>query len=426
VDNVLPGCNGTSDLKVVNLKRQATINTVGNVVYLTALWFLTVITTRVLGYNAAGTLMLAMAVGNIIATIQFYSVRNYQSTDMAFRYSPRDYLQCRIVTIIAGLIVGVAVCVILRYPINISLSILFFILIKASETFSDVLWGNDLRVGHLELAGYSQFARGILLFLLFFVGALCFKDLNKALLLAGAGLLIFSLAVDLPLHNKTIKQAGAVPDNGIRGIIKDCFPLMITSFVPMVIAAAPRMALDRYYGAEILGFYGNVSTPALVLTTLTPVLMAALLPVLGKAFVDHDYRKIRKVWIKTVLGVVVLTVLCVLGVALLGRPVLAFVYTKEILPYVHHLYYILFAMMLGAIVTCGYTVLVSVRKKWGITFIALSAMVLCLIISPPLVKNYVINGAISVLALAYGVYAVALSVWVLCITKTGIKKNECP
>ena len=69
----------------MELRKQTIIYTGGNGVYLVALWLLTVITTRLLGYAAAGDLTLAMAVGNVFALMQMYGVRGFQGSDVAFQ-----------------------------------------------------------------------------------------------------------------------------------------------------------------------------------------------------------------------------------------------------------------------------------------------------------------------------------------------------
>ena len=70
----------------MNLRKQAILYTLGNIIYLIALWLLTVITTQFLGYKATGALTLAMSIGNVIVNVQLYGVRVFQGSDMSFRY----------------------------------------------------------------------------------------------------------------------------------------------------------------------------------------------------------------------------------------------------------------------------------------------------------------------------------------------------
>ncbi len=165
----------------MNFKMQATINTSGNFIYFVAVWSLTVITTNALGYEDAGILTLAMTVGNVIAMIQMYGVRSYQASDMSFRYSPGDYLKARALTVVISWVIGIIICITLGYSGKIMVAVMGFGLVKTSESFSDVLFGNDQRMGHLEYAGYSMIARGFFLAILFCLGVSFLNDLNAGL-----------------------------------------------------------------------------------------------------------------------------------------------------------------------------------------------------------------------------------------------------
>lgn len=408
----------------MKLRKQAIINAGGNTVYLFALWFLTVITTRTLGYEAAGTLTLAMAIGNVIAIFQMYGMRGYQSSDMSFQFSPKDYLNSRCVTVLIGWIGGVLICLIGGYPKEISAAILLFILTKTSETFSDVLFGNDQRAGHLELNGYSMMIRGILLIVLFATGAVCFRSLNNALILSAAGLLALSLFMDLPLHNRLMRTLGNTENHGFTGILKKCSPLLLTAMIAVVVTALPRLGIERYCGVRELGFYGNVSTPALVLTTVIPTILNALLPKYGMAYKDKDYRRLKTIWLKTIIGVAAAGVLCIIGVAIGGKGFLSFVYTDEIIPYVHYLYPVMIVMTVYSITVCNCTWLVAVRRNWATTITEFTGLVICLIVLSSLVKNYRIAGAIAVLLITYSVQALIQFIWILKICKDEENANE--
>jgi len=85
----------------------------------------------------------------------------------------------------------------------------------------------------------------------------------------------------------------------------------------------------------------------------------------------------------------------------LARPLLSFVYTEQILPYVVYIYPVTIAMMLYSFTMCNYTALIAIRKKTVIIVAALIALVVCLISSEFLIKIYSIEGAIAVLIITY-------------------------
>lgn len=408
----------------MDIRKQALINTTGNVVYLFALWLLTVITTHVLDYEAVGELTLAMAVGNVVLTVQMYGVRSYQSSDVTFQHSPDEYLRLRIVTIACGWLFGFFACITLGLSQRTVFSVIYFTLIKTSESFSDVLFGNIQRAGHLEIAGYSMAARGLILTLLFLIGSTCFRNLNTALAISAVGVLALSLLMDYPLHRIIVKKRTIADHKQIIVILKDCFPLFVSSMLPALITALPRIFLERHHGAEMLGFFGNVSTPSLLLTTVIPTILIAFLPRYGELIQKGNYREAEKTWLSTVCGTCVITLICIIGVKLLGKPVLSFVYTDQILPYVHHLYGVLIAMMLYAITMCCNTFLVPMRKNWGLMMTALSALAVCVLFSAPMVKEKGIAGAVAALMLSYGTQAAFQIAWIIYICREKGKNNK--
>ncbi len=388
------------------------------------LWFLTVITTRVLGYSSTGILTLAMSIGNVIYTIQVFGARGYQSSDVSFNYSSKAYVVFRFISVIFGCLIGFVTCVILQYSIPVQISILLFMLVKSAESFSDALFGNDQRYGHLEYAGFSMLVRGILLVVLFGVGVNFSNDLNTSLMIVAIGGLALSLLVDLPLHNRTVEKAGKVSVSELKNLIQECFPLLITLLIPSVITALPRIVLERFYGDELLGFYGNVSAPALLLTSVAPTVLLALLPSYGNFIKDHDYKRVREFWVKTIVGVIAFILLAAAGVLVLGKIVLAFVYTDAIIPYVHYLYYILAAMMFYIITMCNNTVLVALRKSWGLTLTTVLGLIVCAVLSFIVVKPWSIMGAVIALGIPYAVSAVVQIIWIINICKSETMKEK--
>ncbi len=398
----------------MSLKKQAIINTVGMIVYLFAIWLLTVSTSQLLNYESVGRLTLAMAIGNIILTVQMYGTRSFQSSDVGFQYTSKDYLYSRAITVVCGWLIGGAICAVLGYPVSTKLTIAYYILIKTSESISDVLFGNDQRFGHLELAGFSMMIRGVVLLLLFLLGIVTFHSLNAGLAAAAVGVLAITFFVDFPLHNKTVEEHKAPKNSGgSRDIMKACFPLLLASLIPTVITAFPRIILERFYGTELLGYYGNVSTPALILTTVAPTILTALLPDYGRAVNDKNRKRIIKLWTGSILGSVAAMLVCMLAVEMFGRPVMAFIYTEAILPYVHLLNYVLLAMLLYVISMCCNTALIPMRKNWGLVVTSLSALGVCLISSVPMIRRWGMGGAVTVLLVSYGVQAIIQIIWLI-------------
>ena len=145
------------------------------------------------------------------------------------------------------------------------------------------------------------------------------------------------------------------------------------------------------------------------------------MPVYGKAVLKHDYRRIQKIWIESIVGVVVLTGICVIGVFLIGQPLLAFVYTDAIIPYVDYLCFILISMMFYTITMCNNCVLTAVRKNRELSVFSGVALAVCILSSILLVKNWGINGAIASLAIPFFVQITIQGAYIIGL----LRKREC-
>ena len=389
----------------MKLQYQVIINTTGNVAYLAAQWFLTVLATRFLGYEAVGILTLAMSVSNVFTFIQLYGVRNFQGSDVIRQYSSGDYLMSRFATSLIGLLCCAAFLLRSGYTVSIVLSIAFYTLFRTSEAVSDVFFGEFQRSGYLEFVGISMFLRSSITVVFFLIGLKVFQDLNKALLLIVLGATGITLLLDLPLYRRIVKwKPGSV--SSCKNIIRECFPLLLATLLPSVITTFPRVLLDKYCGSEVLGYYGNVSTPAVIITAIVPNILAALMPIYGAMSDRKDYVGMRKLWLETLIGTAAILIACLLGVLIVGKPVLAWIYTESIKPYVVYLYFLMFSTYLYATTMCNGSVLIALRDNRSVSRCAVFATAICVVISFPLVKREGIPGAIAVLTVSYFMQAV--------------------
>lgn len=384
----------------MDLRKQAIINTVGNCIYLAAQWLIMVMTTRFLGYEAVGILTLAMSVGNVFIFIQFYGVRSYQSSDINRKFTPGDYLGSRVVTVSIGLLLCVLFLIVSGYNKTVSIAILLFTLFRTFEAISDVFFGDIQRSGKLELAGICMLIRGALSIIIFYVGVKLYNSLNMALFMIVIGSLGLSAFIDNYIYRKTVNWIkGSV--NGYKSILVICFPLLLSALLPTIITAFPRIVLEKCSEVEIVGYYGNISTPAVVITALVPNIIASLMPVYGEMVSKKDYHGIRTLWKKTLLGTTVIFLFCIIGVFVLGKFVLAWIYTDAIIPYVHYLYPLLVATTLYAFTMCGGSVLVAMRRNSSASICAIIATIVSIGLTYLLVPTKGIPGAIVVLIISY-------------------------
>lgn len=383
------------------LRAQALVNTVGCVSYLFAQFLMGVVATRLLGYDAAGILALSLAMGNIFGFVQTFGARSRQTSDVSYVHKPLDYIIARSVSIGMGLALCAAVLLVLGYAPTTAIAIALYTLLRTTEAASDVLHGELQRSDRLELCGFSMALRAILVLGLFWYGAAHAGTLTVALALAVAGSAAVTLLFDLPLFLKHAVKDGGGRALTWRTVLIECAPLCVASVLPAAVTSLPRVVLERLHGSSMLGFYGNVSTPAVIITALVPTVLSALMPSYGHMCEEGRMREVRALWMRTLLATCALCAFCMLAVLVAGKPVMALLYTDAIVPYVSYLYPFLASTALYAMTMCCTSAMVALGLRKEVSACSLASLVACMLLSGPLVSRFAIAGAVATLIGAY-------------------------
>ena len=384
----------------MNYKKQALYNTVGNLIYLFAQWLLTVITTRISGVEAAGVLTLAISIGNIFYFIQMYGMRSYQAADVDNEFSSSQYLKSRYITTIIGLLLVMLLLCILHYPIGKTMAILAYTLFRSFEALSDVLFGEMQKIGRLDISAKSMCIKSIAMLVIFTVAQFLWNDVAKSLFCITLVALLVYLFYDYRNYCKlfstpTYSHTHAVP------LLKNCFLLLLTTLFPIVITSLPRTLLESYYGTEILGYYGNVSTPTVLITAIVPNLLTPFMTLYGKLVLQKDYKMLMKYFVMSITGTIVLGGFFIIGVIFAGQPIMSLIYTSSIIPYVHYLYPLIIATVIYALGMCGNSILISMKKNKEVTIFSGMSLIVCILIANPLIQRFGINGTILTMGISY-------------------------
>lgn len=94
---------------------------------------------RFYGYNDAGVLSLAMSITAVFQTIALFGIRNYQVSDVISKYSDGCYVMLRNITCIAALSLCMLFAVINYYCSEQMLAVLWFMVFRLAENYSDVI-----------------------------------------------------------------------------------------------------------------------------------------------------------------------------------------------------------------------------------------------------------------------------------------------
>ena len=384
----------------MNYKKQALYNTLGNLIYLFAQWLLTVITTRISGVEAAGVLTLAISIGNIFYFIQMYGMRSYQAADVDNEFSSSQYLKSRYITTAIGLILVILLLFLLHYSLKKSMAILAYTLFRSFEALSDVLFGEMQKIGRLDISAKSMCIKSIVMIACFTIAQLLWNDVAKSLFCITLVALLIYVFYDYFNYHKLFATTRYAHIYSIP-LLKKCFLLLLTTLFPIVITSLPRTLLESYYGTEILGYYGNVSTPTVLITAIVPNLLTPFMTLYGKLVLQNDYKTLMKYFFLSIAGTVALGGIFVLGVIFAGQPIMSLIYTPSITPYVHYLYPLIVATVIYALGMCGNSILISMKKNKEVAIFSGISLIVCILIADPLIQHFGINGTILTMGISY-------------------------
>lgn len=413
--------------KPLSVKRNILFNTVGSLTYQGCLWLTTVLVVILSnGYTGSGVLALAMTIGNMFNPIATYSMRTFQVSDVKGTYSQSSYVGFRLVTTVLGLAFAIPYAIVVGGDQATTITILLYMLFKIDEAFVDVLYGVDQRGERMDYIGISQFLRGVALIALFAGGLLAFKSLNFAVLgmfFAGLTMTIF---YDIPHASRIGGIRPAIVPSTIVVLLKKCLPLVVSTLLISMVVSVARQYFSWVCGVDQLGLYAAVATPAVLIQALARYLYAPSLVPLAERWESGEEGVFTRYLLKTIRFMVAFIVIMVVGLSLVGTPVLVRVYGESIAAYTYLFPYVLVSTGFIALMWFLSDVLVICRDMRGLLFSNVVAFAACALLMVPLEMTFGMNGINFVVIASMTVGAVAAAFFLRrAIVVRSLKTSEC-
>lgn len=319
-------------------------NAAGCVFYLGCQWLTTVLVVRISqDYSASGNLAFAMAVGIIFASIALYKIRTFQVSDLHGEYSESEYVTFRLATILLGF----CVCAVyLPITSQCSMSLIIpsaaYLLFKADESFSDVIYGIYQQNGRMDFIGISQFARGVLSLGCFSVGLYLTKNLTCAILLMALGCFLVTCLYDLRHAQLFADVRPRFVTTPLKGLAKTCFTAMVASLLANSIVSVVRQYFGIEFGSEQLGYYASVATPAVLIQVAASYLYSPLIGTLAQKLEEGRAAFLRS-FAKTLVLLLVVVGVFIGLLSFFGNTLLALAFGQSIADYAYLFPYVLIA-----------------------------------------------------------------------------------
>lgn len=387
------------DLTPLSTKQNLLWNSIGCFFYLGCQWLVTVVVVIFSqGFENSGILSFVMSTGVIFSAIGLYGVRPFQVSDLKGEFKSKNYIAFRLITVCAGY----AICIVYSLFVSTSISVLvcsaIYLVFKADEALSDVFYGVYQINGRMDFIGVSQILRGFLSLGAFSVFIWATQNLAIAILAMYIGCLQVTIIYDVSHVRKFSSELPSIGKADVRKLGSVCFKSMLASAFIGLIVSAVRQYYGILEGNEMLGIYGAIATPAVVVQVAANYLYTPFLSQFAKAraesasqFLKLFFKVLSLLLLIILLGVAVLTPLGFWGLPLL--------YGTELSEHLYIFPFVLLATGSIALVYYFYNVLVTIRKINNSVMIAVVGFVVSLGLSPFLISSMGMNGVnISIIA----------------------------
>ncbi len=354
------------------------------------------ICTRTKGMEAAGILTIAFAVANLMMAIGKFGMRTYQVTDANSTFHASDYFTSRCITVGAMILVSIV-----WEGINVvsgmhsaykALVVLLLCLIYAVESMEDVFIGVYQKKGRLDLGNKVFIVRWIGILLIFLIGFLLDWDILKVEVIALIGSIIVELA-GLKLISFSFSIERVKLQFGRQwALFKNCMPLFVIAFLSLYITNAPKYAIDAHLSATVQASYGFIAMPVFVISLVNSFLYQPILVDMAVLWKNGKIAELKKVVLKQVRWIVLLTVVVLAGAFVLGIPFLNVLYHASLEEY--KVPFMILMLGGGMLAVVGYEVVVLtiMRSQLQISIGYLAAAIIGMIGFEICTKYYGILG----------------------------------
>ena len=249
----------------VSLKENTLWYTMGTMCSSATSFLLMIYVTRILGVDEAGVFSISYSVGQLMLSIGWFGTRQFQVSDINEEFKFSDYLSLKIITSIVMMIGCLIYSVFLHFNTYKLLITFLYCLFMICDVFADLFSARFQQVDKLFLSGISYIIRILGYNLVILVSLLCFKNLIVAIVLAMIYSALELTFFDLQLIKRISQIKMEFHLDKIIQLIKNCFPLFISSFLTTFIVNVPKNAIELNFDSSVQTYYNIIFMPSYII-----------------------------------------------------------------------------------------------------------------------------------------------------------------
>lgn len=393
----------------LSLKRNALYNSIGSLTYLICQWLVNVLVVRLGSYADGGMLTLSISVTNVFFVVATFSLRVYQASDVTGRFSASRYLSTRVMTSLLGLFLCVVFALAnVQYDAAQKWCIVLYMLFKLTEAWVDALAAEQQKAMRMDYIFVSFLLRSATSLGSLVIAMLLWHSLPLALLLMAATTMPVVLCYDLPIVRRMTGFRLRLRPGECLPLLRAAWPMMLNAAMMTLLVSMPRYILEYHFGQEIMGIYGAVATPAVIVQAGCSFVYSPLVAPLSRCWSEGRRGDFRRMTARALALVLMLFLVVMAGAAVLGRWGLQLIFGESILPYAWLLQPVLLTSLCAALMYFFEVPLTIMGRLKSMSCVHLTAAALSLLLSLTLIPRLGMNGVNWTIVLTAGLDALTM------------------
>lgn len=379
--------------KKVSLKENTLWYTMGTMCSSATSFLLMIYVTRILGVDEAGVFSISYSVGQLMLSIGWFGTRQFQVSDINEEFKFSDYLSLKLFMTIIMMVGCLIYSVFLHFNTYKMLVTFLYCLFLICDVFADLFSARFQQVDKLFLSGMSYIIRILGYNLVILFSLLCFKNLIVAIVLAMIYSALELTFFDLQLIKRISQIKIEFHMDKIIQLIKNCFPLFISSFLTTFIVNVPKNAIELNFDSSVQTYYNIIFMPSYIINLFCMFIFVPLYTSIANTWLNSTKDKFINTVVKLMIFDVLLTLVVFAGCYFLGIPLLELVYGVDLHSVKSSFLVLIVAgcfTSMNSILSYIFTV---IRRQKFMIYIYVVAMVLAQVMVKTLTLNYGIFGA---------------------------------
>lgn len=379
--------------KKVSLKENTLWYTMGTMCSSATSFLLMIYVTRILGVDEAGVFSISYSVGQLMLSIGWFGTRQFQVSDINEEFKFSDYLSLKLFMTIIMMVGCLIYSVFLHFNTYKMLVTFLYCLFLICDVFADLFSARFQQVDKLFLSGMSYIIRILGYNLVILFSLLCFKNLIVAIVLAMIYSALELTFFDLQLIKRISQIKIEFHMDKIIQLIKNCFPLFISSFLTTFIVNVPKNAIELNFDSSVQTYYNIIFMPSYIINLFCMFIFVPLYTSIANTWLNSTKDKFINTVVKLMIFDVLLSLVVFAGCYFLGIPLLELVYGVDLHSVKSSFLVLIVAgcfTSMNSILSYIFTV---IRRQKFMIYIYVVAMVLAQVMVKTLTLNYGIYGA---------------------------------